>query len=85
MPAAAVLAVAGVLAAGSPPAQADSCSISQGSRPQGWTGGTRSVVCLGSGTSTIGNDVGQIATVVGPSTAPTSAGSVVTAAGDVND
>jgi hypothetical protein len=51
---------------GNNPAVAGACGTPTGAEGQGGTGGTSAQACLGAGLSFIGPQVGQIASVIGP-------------------
>jgi hypothetical protein len=65
-------------------ANAAACGISSGNEGQGGTAGTETVVCNGAGgLSFVGPQIGQVASVIGPTIiGGVVTGSVITAAGD---
>jgi hypothetical protein len=70
---------AGLLAFSGGPTGAEACSR-QNLDGQGTTAGTSPQVCIGSGLSFIGPSIGQVATVIGPTTiGPAQVNSVVSA------
>lgn len=54
------------LGPGNNPAVAGACGTPTGAEGQGGTGGTSAQACLGAGLSFIGPQIGQIASVIGP-------------------
>ena len=68
---------------GGGPIRSGICGSSSGAENQGGTGGTNTYLCMGPGLMFVGPQIGQIASVVGPTIiSPGFVGQVVTSAGN---
>lgn len=68
---------------GAGPVRSGDCGSSSGAEDQGGTGGTNTYMCLGAGLTFVGPQIGQIASVIGPTIiSPGFTGNVVVSAGN---
>ena len=68
---------------GAGPVRSGECGSSSGAENQGGTAGTNTYLCLGSGLMFVGPQIGQIASVIGPTViSPGFVGAINTSAGN---